>query len=108
MSIFYLLPPRATLGECFARYLERLLPGVAIEPAAWPQLAEEITALTAGCSDAFLVHREDLPEDEEPARALADGFGAEPGDEVVELQAAGKLGEWHITRWPIPANRAAA
>jgi hypothetical protein len=38
---------------------------------------------------AFVVYRDDLPLGEETALALADGFGAEPGDEVVEITLGG-------------------
>jgi hypothetical protein len=34
-----------------------------------------------------VVYREDLPEGEEPERALTDGFGAEAGDDVFEVSA---------------------
>ena len=105
MSTFYLLPARPYLGQCFALFLEGLLPGVTLDSTAWPYLADEITALTAGCTDVFLVHREDLPAGEDPARALADGFGAEPGDEVIELRAATRVGDWQVVRWLIPAPR---
>jgi hypothetical protein len=36
--------------------------------------------------DIYLVHREDLPTDEDPVRALVDGFGAEPGDDILEIR----------------------
>jgi hypothetical protein len=49
--------------------------------------------------DVYIVHREELPAGETVAQALADGFGAEPGDEVIEIRPGHKLGEWASLRW---------
>jgi hypothetical protein len=60
-----------------------------------------VDALTTALheSDVYLVHREELPEGESPTQALRDGFGAEPGDEVVEIRPGNKLGDWTARRW---------
>ena len=39
---------------------------------------------------------DDLPADEAPADALAAGWGAEPGDRVVEVGPAGAAREWAV------------
>jgi hypothetical protein len=96
VSKFYVLPPRLYLGQCFARYLEGLFPGLKWEPDLWMNLAEGLTSAAACQPGVYLVHREELPEGEDPAQALRDGFGAEPGDEIIELRTAGRPGEWAI------------
>jgi hypothetical protein len=64
-------------------------------------LAEGLTS-TASCQrDVFVVYREDLPEDEDLPQVLVDGFGAEPGDEIVELRASGRPGAWRVRRWQV-------
>src|SRR5262249_38282485 len=85
MSTFYLLPPRPMLGARFADYLETLFPGLDWADNRWTELAEVLGAAASRHPDVYVVYREDLPEGEEPARALADGFGAEAGDQVVEV-----------------------
>ena len=45
-----------------------------------------LSGLAAEKPDAFVVHREDLPAGSDVFQALRDGFGAEPGDDVVEVR----------------------
>jgi hypothetical protein len=99
VSTFYLLPPRPFLGECFAGYLRPLFPGQEWTRAAWTKLADALAETLACQADTYVVHREELPEGESPARALADGFGAEPGDEVVEIRSGTRPGELTARRW---------
>ena len=101
MSTFYLLPPRPVLGERLAGFLQNLLPGLDWDTSARADLAGALTAAAAEQDNVFVVHREDLPEGEPPARALADGFGAAPGDEVVEVRPGPKPGELSARRWAI-------
>jgi hypothetical protein len=42
------------------------------------------------------VFREELPDGTTPADALRDGFGAEPGDEVVEVRVGGVVRHWRV------------
>jgi hypothetical protein len=99
VSTFYLLPPRPLLGECFAGYLQPLFPGLQWTSAACAELADTLTAVVVRRTDVYVVYREELPDGEDPARALADGFGAEAGDEVIEIGSGGKAGEWTACRW---------
>jgi hypothetical protein len=101
MSTFYLLPPRPLLGERFAGFLQTLLPGVDWDNRGRLGLAEAITEAVRDHTDVFVVHREDLPEGELPARALVDGFGAEAGDEVVEVRPGPRPGELTSRRWVV-------
>ena len=52
--------------------------------------------------DVFVVYLDDLPAGELPDRALADGFGAQAGDEVVDVRATGRPGEVSARRWRLP------
>ena len=101
MSTFYLLPPRPYLGERFAHYLQSLFPGLTWDSAAWGNLADGLAAAATCHADVYVVYREELPDGEDPARALADGFGAEPGDEVIELRAASRPGELAVRHWRV-------
>jgi hypothetical protein len=95
MSRFYLLPSRPTVGEHFAGYLQASFPGLEWTRDAWAELAERVAAVAASQPDVFIVYREELPDGEDLATALTDGFGAEVGDEVVEV-LAGKPRRWRI------------
>jgi hypothetical protein len=88
MSTFYVLPPRPVLGERFAGFLQLVFPGLRWEAATRADLAD-VLGRTAARADVFVVYRDDLPPDEPVARALVDAFGAEPGDEVIEVRPAG-------------------
>jgi hypothetical protein len=100
MSTFYVLPPRPQLGRRFAAFLQIWFPGLEWE-GAWPDLAEALAAAVAGRPDVFVLYREDLPEGDDPARSLTENFGAEAGDEVVEVLPAAGPAEVTTRRWKV-------
>jgi hypothetical protein len=89
MADFLLLPPRPTVGEEIARLIRPYLPGVRVAPA---ECVKFLDSLVTATGRAFLVHREELPDQEDIAVALRDGFGAEPGDRIVHVMT-GRPGE---------------
>ena len=99
MSTLYLLPPRPLLGAHFTEYLQPLFPGVDWGRTDPAELAELLGDAVANLPDVFVVFREELADGEEPDRALVDGFGAEAGDEVVEVKPGAKAGELTARRW---------
>jgi hypothetical protein len=98
MATFYVLPPRPFLGRCYATYLQTLFPGLAWDDDACSDLADRLSAVAAGRQDVYLVYREELPEDDDLARGLADAFGAEPGDEVIEVCPGRDANRWRLGR----------
>ena len=107
MSTFYLLPPRAAVGERFSAYLQGLFPGLRWDRAVWSNLADGLAAAVTCHPGVYVVYREELPEGEDAERALTDGFGAEPGDEVIELRPVGRAGELAVRRWQVGFRAAA-
>jgi hypothetical protein len=108
MATFYLLPPRPLLGERLAAFLQALLPGLDWDSGTRGNLAEAVLGACVGPGagsaahlDVHVVYREDIPAGETPARALADGYGAEPGDEVVEVRPGARAGEFASRRWRV-------
>jgi hypothetical protein len=101
MSTFYVLPPRPTLGQHFGRFLTSMFPGLTWESAVWRDLAEALGAAAQGYPDVFVVYREDLPPEGDTAATLTGSFGAEPGDEVIELQPEGADGAMSARRWRV-------
>jgi hypothetical protein len=99
MSTFYLLPPRSSLGAHFADYLRTIFPGLDWSQRAWPELAEALAGTASQQPDVYVVYREELPDEENLGRALADGFGAEPGDEIVEVASHQGAGPLTSRRW---------
>jgi hypothetical protein len=103
MSTFYLLPPRPQLGQSFAAFLATWFPGLNWQQAGWGQLTETLEAAAGQHPDVYLVYHEELPEGEDPTRALVDGFGAEEGDDVIQIYPGKKAGEVTSRRWRLPA-----
>ena len=83
MADFYLLPPRPIIGEEIARALRPFLPGFSITATDGVRFLDRLTA-DSKCQ-AFIVHREDLPEGTDALQSLRDGYGASPNDRVVQI-----------------------
>jgi hypothetical protein len=107
VSTFYLLPPRSLLGDRVADFLLTVLPGLDWDGAMRANLAEAVAAAATAHPDVHVVFRDDLPAGESPAAALADGFGAESGDEVIEVRPAGSAGGLASRRWRVGPRGAA-
>lgn len=88
MCQFYLLPPRAVLGRRLAATLGIAIPDSGDE--AWRSFADSLMDAMASVG-IYVVYRDELPPGEEPARALADGYGAEAGDEIIEISGDAAL-----------------
>jgi hypothetical protein len=99
VATFYLLPPRPLLADRFAEFIQTLLPGLDLSGADPTALADLLAELLAKQSAVFLVHREELPGDEDTIASLRDGFGAETGDEVVEVRPGTRPGELTTRRY---------
>jgi len=102
MSTFYLLPSRSSLEEYLVEALKPLLPCVVNQPSPLIEILESTVLLHP---DVFVVYREELPEVEDVDHALQDTFGAEPGDEVVEVRPGKTRRDWTNRRWRV-ANAA--
>jgi hypothetical protein len=85
MATFYVLPPRPCLDELFGELLAGLLPGLPATRNVWDTLSRELAADGGWPADTYLIPKDDLPDGEPVADALAEAFGLEPGDRVVEV-----------------------
>lgn len=98
MSTFYLLPPRPLLGARFADLLASMCPGLEWSSQHWARLADVLGNTIAEQPDVFVVYRDELPEGESVEEALTAGFGAQPGDDLIEVQPGTKLAETRTNR----------
>ena len=98
MSVFYLLPPRPFLADHFAAYAGSLFPGLEWSSDHCADLVTALGDAVSGRPDTFVVYREELPEGDDALQALADGFGAEVGDEVIEIRPGPRAGELAVRR----------
>lgn len=96
MATFYLLPARGVLGDHLADALGGCLPGVDWTTTARQRLAELLVLTLELRDEVFLVFRDELPRGAAPESALIDGYGAEPGDEVVEVRPGLTSRRWRI------------
>jgi len=99
LSTFYVLPPRAIVGERFAAYLTALFPGLHWDRQRWSELGDVLGRVAAEQTDVYVVYREELDPGADVQQALHEGFGAEEGDEVVEVRASSPAGELLARRW---------
>lgn len=100
MSTFYVLPPRECLEQNASDFVARVLPGVPAPATLWEDL---LGHLVTGSPDTFFIHREDLPGEGDVADDLVAGFGAEPGDTVVEVGLANGATPTRVRRWMVSA-----
>lgn len=107
MSTFYLLPPRPLLGDRVADFLQSILPGLDWDSGMRANLAEAVASAARAHPDVHVVFRDDMPTGELPAVALTDGFGAEAGDEVIEVRPTGTTHQLTAKRWTIESEVAA-
>ena len=108
MATFYILPARPLVGRRFADLLSALFPGLDWTAADGPDLAETLAATAQGRPGVYVVFREDVPVGVELEDALAQAFGAEPGDDVVEVAIGPQLAETQVRHWPIGDGARAA
>jgi hypothetical protein len=104
MATFVILPPRELLEHTVNGFVETLLPGRPVPPRLWELLLADV----ADGPNVYSLHREDLPETDDVAAALVDGFGAEPGDHVVEYSLPRGRQAGPVRRWVVPGISAAA
>ncbi len=98
MATFYLLPPRECLEQAVAEFVRRIVPGVPVPESLCEQILD---SLVGQAGDSYFVHREDLAGG--PVAAdLADGFGAEPGDAVIEVGTAVGNRPATVRAWTMP------
>jgi hypothetical protein len=83
MAVFYLLPSRCELSRQWAKYFRQWFPGLT-EPG--PELADRVAEVVAPQPGVYVVFADDLPDIGPVWEALADGFGAGPGDRVVDVR----------------------
>jgi hypothetical protein len=99
VSTFYLLPPRRFLAEHLASYLDGVFPGLDWNNSS--DLVEALSAAASAHSDVYVIHREDLPHVGDVGRALTEGFGAEDGDEVIEVDVGARAGKPTARSWRV-------
>ncbi len=97
MVTFYLLPPRKCLEQAVSDLFAKLLPGLPLPADAWDAMAGQLAALGGWADSVFLVPRDELP-DSEPNAALAECYGAEPGDRVVDVSLSRAARSWVVTQ----------
>lgn len=102
MATFYLMPPRPLLGRKFGEFLSGMFPDQRWESSDWADLAEALAGAAEGHAGVYVVFAEDLADDAPNVAALRRDFGAETGDDVVEVKPTRIPTEWNVNRWRIP------
>ena len=105
MSTFYLVPPRRFLAEHLASYLNGLFPGLNWTGPNSSELVEALDGVISEHSDVYVVHREDLPQIPDLGLALAEAFGAENGDRVIEVEIGAGASKPTTRSWQVGSSR---
>jgi len=93
MARFYVLPPLEHVELALSRFFADWLPGLPLGPAAARRMLEVLVGEPADDSAAFIVHRDHLPGSGNLIADLTQGFGAEDGDEAIEIAWDGRRTE---------------
>ncbi len=104
MATFYILPPRSVLGDHLLEGVQRLMPGLDLGVAARRRLTEAFLDALEPRGEVYLVFRDDLPAGVSCERSLIDGYGAEAGDEVIEVRPGSASRRWCVGPIPFFAN----
>lgn len=100
VATFVILPPRELLEHAIHGSVEALLPGFPVPPGLWERILGEVIV----GSEVHPLHREDLPESDDIGTTLAEGFGAEPGDHVVETSLPRGRDPGPVRTWRVPGT----
>ncbi len=101
MATFLILPPRELLEHAINDSLGRIFPERPIPEGLWERIVEEMT-LTDTAEPTFVLHREELLDDG-IAESLMDGYGAQQGDMIHEIDSprAGRMAT--VRTWTLSA-----
>lgn len=89
MAVFYLLPPRPLVQQRWQAFLQGLLPGLDLAQVADGEWFEDCLRGAEVGQDVFVLFQDDLPDGADRSEALCDAFGADVGDELVEIRWSG-------------------
>jgi hypothetical protein len=98
MATFYVLPAPGFLAQVYERHLHVLFPGLRWNGETVAHIVTHVSQAAASHPDIYLVRQHELAENTDVVQALVDAFGAEIGDEVIEMHAGPRLGEWRVRR----------
>lgn len=101
MATFYLLPPRPLMAQHFVTFLQSVFPGLQWDTPTRQNLTEALEAAATCRPDVFVIFREDLPEEEPALVTLMEAYGAEEGDEVIDIQASEGSGRLVPRQWEV-------
>jgi hypothetical protein len=96
MAIFYLMPPRQALGQRFGDFLSAVFPGLSWKRGAWSDLAEILGSAAGVHPGVYVVFREDLADEFDPEESLGRDFGAEAGDDIIEVHSTLAIRRWKM------------
>lgn len=103
MATFYLLPGRNAVSDQLVDTVGLFLPGIDWTVADRMRLGEVLLDTLALRDGVYLIFRDELPRGSAPELALIDGYGAEAGDEVVEVRPGLPSRRWRIGHFDLAA-----
>ncbi len=85
MATFYVLPARPLVEQMMDRMLAECLPTLPSPLIPLDQFTDLVRDHAERKPNIFVVYRDELPEGTDILEGLRDAFGAESGDDVIEL-----------------------
>ena len=92
MAVFYLLPPKSMVAQRWGCFWRMVLPGAELPPGPSAPDSQDWTEMLAQSAEnrpgVFVVFRDELADPKDMVNSLRDGFGAEPGDQLIDVRWA--------------------
>jgi hypothetical protein len=101
MATFYVLPPRECLEQALSQFCGQVLPGMPVPVDLCEQFLTHWANGLSEMSESLCLHREDLPATGDMQTDLVEAFGAEVGDQVVEIAWSGGSAPAPVRTWTI-------
>lgn len=101
MSTFYVMPSRLLLGQVFGEFLASLFPGLSWNRFEWEDLGEALGTAARIQPEVYVLFREDLANEDDLPGSLERDFGAELGDQIIEVsvgEGGPNVRHWQIGR----------
>lgn len=106
MSVFYVLPPRAQIGQHFEEFLSSVFPGLSWPRGDWGDLAEALAQAGESQPGIYVLFADDMDESIGIDASAMRDFGAVVGDEIIVVRPQRSVPVVEVERRRLSAHAA--